>query len=211
MYQKLMERVDNYRAIHHITEERKIILKPLVDFVQQKVHNNQEVRINFICTHNSRRSHLSQIWAQVAAVRFHIPQVQCYSGGTEETSLFPTVVETLSNQGFEAFKIADGLNAVYGIKYDDDSQPIIAFSKKYDSRFNPTMAFAAVMTCSQADVGCPFIVGAEKRIPITYEDPKSSDGTPDQQQIYAERSLQIAAEMFYVFSKINIQPSCSQN
>ena len=58
------------------------------------------------------------------------------------------------------------------------------------------------MTCSQADGGCPFIAGAKKRIPITFEDPKISDNTPQQSQVYAERSLQIASEMFYVFSKI---------
>jgi arsenate reductase len=45
------------------------------------------------------------------------------------------------------------------------------FSKKYDDEFNPKSEFAAIMTCSQADGGCPFIAGAEKRIPITYEDP----------------------------------------
>ncbi len=60
------------------------------------------------------------------------------------------------------------------------------------------------MTCSQADEGCPFIAGAEVRIPITFEDPKKSDNTPEQTQVYAERSLQIAAEMLYVFSSIKI-------
>ena len=58
------------------------------------------------------------------------------------------------------------------------------------------------MTCSQADVGCPFIAGAEKRIPVTYEDPKAFDNTEIQNEKYRERSLQIAAEMFYVFSQI---------
>jgi len=58
------------------------------------------------------------------------------------------------------------------------------------------------MTCSQADAGCPSIAAAEKRIPITFEDPKISDNTPEQTEAYAERSLQIAMEMLYVFSKI---------
>ena len=58
------------------------------------------------------------------------------------------------------------------------------------------------MTCSQAEKDCPFIPGAEKRIPITYEDPKAFDNTPQQAEKYMERSLQIANEMFYVFSKI---------
>jgi arsenate reductase len=47
-----------------------------------------------------------------------------------------------------------------------------------------------------------FIAGAEKRIPITYEDPKAFDNTPQQAEKYQERSLQIATEMLYVFSQI---------
>ncbi len=113
------------------------------------------------------------------------------------------MAETLNHQGFNIFKIADTNNPVYAIKYSDNSLPIIGFSKKYDSPFNPVSAFAAIMTCSSADVGCPFIAGAEKRIPITFEDPKAFDNTPQQAEKYLERSLQIATELCYVFSKIN--------
>ncbi len=186
-----------------IADDRKEILQPLIDFIQTKVDRGEVVRINFICTHNSRRSHLSQIWAQVAAAYFDVPNVYCFSGGTEETALFPKVAEALVKQGFDIFKIAEGINPIYAIKYDANAMPIIGFSKKYDSQFNPSSGFAAVMTCSQADGGCPFIAGAEKRIPITFEDPKVSDNTPEQTQVYAERSLQIAKEMFYVFSKVS--------
>lgn len=190
----------NWKLINN--EERKSTLQALIDFIQLKINSKEQITINFICTHNSRRSHLSQVWAQAAASHFSIENVICYSGGTKETELFPKVAETLSDQGFNIFKINDGTNPVYAIKYSDNSQPIIGFSKKYDSPFNPSSAFAAVMTCSQADDGCPFIAGAEKRIPITFEDPKISDDTADQTKVYSERSLQIATEMFYVFSKI---------
>ncbi|MBN9337137.1 MAG: protein-tyrosine-phosphatase [Chryseobacterium sp.] len=203
MYQKLIEIINNKIGVHSISEERKTILQPLVDFVQQKVNDRHDININFICTHNSRRSHLSQVWAQVASAHFNIPNVHCYSGGTEETALFPKVAETLTEQGFKIFKIADTNNPVYAIKYSDNALPIIGFSKKYDNPFNPVSAFTAIMTCSQADGGCPFIAGAEKRIPVTFEDPKISDNTPEQSKVYAERSLQIATEMFYVFSKIS--------
>ncbi|WCM42624.1 protein-tyrosine-phosphatase [Flavobacterium sp. CBA20B-1] len=187
-----------------IPAERKNILQPLIDFVQQKTADKQEININFICTHNSRRSHLAQIWAQVAAAHFHIPHIQCYSGGTETTAVYPNIIDTLQNQGFNILKLSEGNNPVYAIKYNENSMSIIGFSKKYDDDFNPKSAFAAVMTCSQADGGCPFISGAEKRIPITFEDPKIADNSPEQSKVYAERSLQIAAEMFYVFSKINL-------
>lgn len=202
MYQKLIEVINNKIDVHRISEERKTIVQPLIDFIQQKVNNQQDIIINFICTHNSRRSHLSQVWAQVASAHFNIPNVYCYSGGTEETALFPKVAETLTEQGFTIFKIANTNNPVYAIKYSDNALPIIGFSKKYDSLFNPVSAFAAIMTCSQADGGCPLIAGAEQRIPITFEDPKISDGTTEQTKVYSERSLQIAAEMFYVFSMI---------
>lgn len=201
MYPKLSETLELLKN-QEISPERKNILTPLVDFIQKKVDEKKEIRINFICTHNSRRSHLAQIWAQTAGAYYHIPGLACYSGGTEETALFPKVAETLIGQGFSITKISDSENPVYAIKYSENSHSVIGFSKKYDSSFNPVQEFAAVMTCSQADGGCPFIAGAEKRIPITFEDPKISDGTLEQARIYQERSLEIGAEMLYVFSQI---------
>jgi len=204
MYQKLSNTISDLLENLKISVERKAILQPLVDFIQQKTDNNFPININFICTHNSRRSHLSQVWAQVAAAHFQIQNVVCYSGGTDETALFPKVAETFINQGFEVFKISNDPNPVYSIRFDKNSSPIIGFSKKYDHPFNPNSTFAAVMTCSHADDGCPFIGGAEKRISVTFDDPKVSDNTPEQDDIYSERSLDIASEMLYVFSQIKM-------
>ena len=201
MYIELQETIKKIDKIF-ISEERKEVLQPLVDFIQIKVDANEEVRLNFICTHNSRRSHLTQILAQTMALHFNIQNVICYSGGTEATAMFPKVAEMLENQGFQIQKLSESENPVYAVKYAENVHPIICFSKKYDDAFNPESKFAAIMTCSQADGGCPFIAGAEKRIPITYEDPKAFDGTDLMNKKYAERSLEIAAEMNYVFSKI---------
>lgn len=185
-----------------ISEERKQTLQPLIEFIQEKSSTNNTIRLNFICTHNSRRSHLSQVWAQVMANYFEIKNVFSYSGGTEATALFPMVAETLKKSGFQIFTLSKGENPVYSIKYAANEAPVIGFSKKYDDDFNPNSQFAAIMTCSQADGGCPFIAGAEKRIPITFEDPKAFDNTPQQAEKYLERSNQIATEMMYVFSQI---------
>lgn len=188
-------------TIETITDQRKAALQPLIDFIKDKKVTKQPININFICTHNSRRSHLSQVWAQVMADYFKINQVVCYSGGTEATALFPKVADTLTKTGFDIKIITEGNNPVYSIKFDDNSLPIIGFSKTYDDTFNPTSNFAAIMTCSQADGGCPFIAGAEKRIPITFEDPKAYDNTELQDEKYLERSTQIATEMKYIFNK----------
>lgn len=185
-----------------ISKERQVVLQPLIDYIQNKCVLRQEVRLNFICTHNSRRSHLAQIWAHTAAAHFDIKNVFCYSGGSEATALFPAVVATLQKSGFKIKPIIKGPNPIYAIKYAENEHPIIGFSKTYNDDFNPQSEFAAIMTCSQADYGCPFIAGAEKRIPITFEDPKAFDNTVQQTEKYQERSLQIALEMFYVFSQI---------
>jgi len=199
-----IEKVINDLHFESISDERKIVLQPLVDFIQRKASNGQEIRINLICTHNSRRSHLSQVWAQTAATYYNIKNVFCYSGGTEATAMFPMVVKTLVKQGFQIKTIAEGNNPVYAIKYSENEHPIIGFSKTFEDDFNPKNEFAAILTCSSADQGCPFIAGAEVRIPITFEDPQAFDDSPQQAEKYEERSLQIATEMFYVFSQIKL-------
>ncbi len=200
-YPNLSEFTDKIKFLD-IPTERKEVLQPLIEYIQNKVDNKKQIRINFICTHNSRRSHLSQIWAQTAASYFQIDNVFCYSGGTEATALFPMVAQTLTQTGFNVQTVLSGNNPVYAIKYASNEPPIIGFSKKYDDEFNPESEFAAIMTCSQADGGCPFIAGAEVRIPITFDDPKAFDNTPLQEEKYQERSLQIATEMFFVFTQI---------
>ncbi|MGY5849930.1 arsenate-mycothiol transferase ArsC [Salegentibacter sp. F14] len=201
IFRKIRDTIESL-DLKTIPYSRKAELAPLIEFIDCKTKNNEEIRLNFICTHNSRRSHLTQIWAQVMGSYFNIERLSCYSGGTEATAMFPGVCQTLAEQGFSISQISLEKNPVYAIKFAPNSHPVIGFSKTYDHNFNPVSYFAAIMTCSQADKGCPFIPGAEKRVPITYEDPKSFDGTPQEKDKYRERSLQIATELFYVFSKI---------
>lgn len=185
-----------------ISNERKQTLQPLTDYIQSKLNAKKNVNLNFICTHNSRRSHLAQVWAQTAAHFYNIKNVYCYSGGTEATALFPMAAKTLENAGFKIGVLSEEKNPVYSIKYAENEPPIVGFSKTFDHPFNPKSEFAAIMTCSQADADCPFIPGTEKRISVKYDDPKAFDNTPQQTEKYGERSNQIAAEMLYVFSQV---------
>lgn len=189
-------------STERISEERKRILQPLIQFISSKLSKNEEVRLNFICTHNSRRSHLSQIWAQTMAYYYQIENVFCYSGGTEATAMFPKVAETLTNQGFEILKLSETENPVYAVKFAENEHAVVCFSKKYNDDFNPKSAFAAILTCDSADENCPIVYGAEARIPIKYEDPKKSDGTPEMNETYFNRSLEIATEMKFVFENL---------
>ena len=186
---------------HLISDERKKILHQLTDFVSGE---NALADLIFICTHNSRRSHLSQVWAQVAANYFGYFGVTCYSGGTEATAFFPSAIQALESAGLKVKKLSQNPNPVYAVKYNVDVHPIICFSKKFDDEFNVQNNFAAIMTCDHADQNCPFIPTAAARIPVRYEDPKVADGTPGQLAKYIERSEQICREMLYAFSKVLI-------
>lgn len=186
-----------------LSKDRKNILDLLVAFVQEKRTAQVPVKLHFICTHNSRRSHLSQIWAQAMAAYYNVPNVLSYSGGTEATALYPMVVKTLAKQGFEIHPVSEGVNPVYSIHYSESGLALLGFSKTLDHAVNPSNGFVAIMTCDAADQDCPFIAGADQRIGLTYKDPKVSDGTPQQESVYLERSIQIATELKYVFSRIS--------
>lgn len=184
---------------YSISEKRKATLQPLIDYISAKKAANEVVRLNFICTHNSRRSQLAQVWAFVLSNHFDL-NLESYSGGVEVTAFFPAAIEALQSSGIEINRVG-GVFPKYKVRFNNEE--ISCFSKLFDNDENPKEGFAAVMTCSDADKNCPMVLGAEKRISMTFEDPKAFDNSPRKQEKYKERSLQIASELYYVFNSIN--------
>lgn len=189
---------------HTIPAARKEILEKLTLYISNKVKENKPIRLVYVCTHNSRRSHFGQVWGQVAASYFKIENVNTYSGGTEATAFHPNAISALEKIGFQTKKTSEEKNPVYEVYHDLNEKPSLCFSKKYDDPKNPQNDFAAIMTCSDAEENCPFIPGVELRIATTYDDPKNFDNTPLQDEKYSERCQQIALETLYVFSKIKL-------
>jgi arsenate reductase (thioredoxin) len=185
-----------------ISAERKALLRQITEFVQEKNGKNLKCEMIFICTHNSRRSHISQIWAQTAAAWYNVPNVVCYSGGTEATAFNPRAVKAIEEVGFEVQRNDNDDNPVYEVAFSEDFPAVIAFSKKYDGEANPQKNFAAVMTCTHADENCPVVIGMEKRISLPYDDPKEFDGTPLEKEKYAERVREIGTEILWAFSQV---------
>ena len=187
-----------------ISEERKELLLSFAKYISDKVIEGKTINLIFICTHNSRRSTMAQIWAQAAAEHFGISNVQCYSGGTEATAFNPNAVKAVEDGGFKVVKMDDSDNPKYQVSYSDSKEPIICFSKIYSDSFNPQKEFAAIMTCSDADANCPMVLGAEARFPVKYDDPKEFDRTELESQKYKERFEQIGTEMLFVFKNVKI-------
>ncbi|MFT6323302.1 MAG: arsenate reductase [Halieaceae bacterium] len=183
-----------------IPKERIEILQTLIDYIQAKKEAKAPIRLNFICTHNSRRSQFSQVWAAVAAHAFGI-ETTCLSGGVEVTEFNSRAVDSLKRMGF-VISSSGTQNPKYAVEYALRVDTLTMFSKRYDDTVNQVENFAAIMTCDHADENCPFIPGSEQRISVQYIDPKAFDNTLEEVARYDERSFQIASEMFYVFSKI---------
>jgi arsenate reductase (thioredoxin) len=201
---KLENYVDSLIAsFDEVSEQRQLILLRLTEYITTKLNAGEPINLIFICTHNSRRSHFAQIWAQVASYYYVLSdKVFTYSGGTEATAFNLNAVRAIEESGVEVIIAEKGDNPIYKLLYNESEPAIEAFSKVYFDPYNPKTGFAAVMTCSDADDNCPFIPGAEARVSTTYEDPKKFDGTELQDPKYAERCREIAREMFWAFSKV---------
>ena len=190
-------------AFELIPEDRKSDLSKVADYVRSRLSNSQPAKLTFICTHNSRRSHLSQIWAQVAAEYYGLKGVETFSGGTEATAFNPRAVASLQRSGLKiTTNEPSATNPRYSVKSSDSSASQVCFSKVYDAPPNPTQGYCAVMTCSQADEACPVVMGCDLRMPIRYEDPKVADDTEFESSKYDERSAQICSEMLYLMSLV---------
>jgi len=197
--QSFIKNISKIKPSKHRSESLQI----LVDYIQFKIDRKLPVNLHFICTHNSRRSQLAQIWAQTMACYFGI-EIRCFSGGVEVTACNKRTIDSLIRAGFQVEENEHPDNPIYQVFYEKGKSPLLAFSKLVDDPINPVSDFAAVMTCAHADENCPVVIGAEMRIPIRYEDPKSYDNTPQEAQKYDECSMQIASEMHWVFSRIKM-------
>ena len=198
---KALKKLVEQLPLNELTTGRKTELTALINYIKAKKTQNKPIHLNFICTHNSRRSQFSQLWAKVMA-NFHGIDCNTYSGGVEVTACNERVINTLLAQGFSVTneKTAED-NPHYSIDMEGTHFGVF-FSKLYDDPSSPSKEFAAVMTCAHADENCPFIPGAEERIPVRYKDPKAFDGTPKEQEAYLNKSIEIATEMHYIFASI---------
>ena len=101
MYKRLESTINELTAdFDDITSARKRTLEEVAYYIKRELHSSGSAKLNFICTHNSRRSHMAQIWTQTAAAYYGLDGVETYSGGTEATEFNPNAVAALKRAGF---------------------------------------------------------------------------------------------------------------
>ena len=177
-------------------------------------------RLVFVCTHNSRRSHVTMLWAAVGAYLFGFDSVRTYSGGTEVTAFNLRAIEALRRVGFTC-ELAAGANPAVRVGFGDSlstlpqnpppavslditaapaALQVTCFSKRYDHPANPQTDFTAVMTCAEADADCPYLPGA-RRIALRYDDPGRADGSAHEAAAYDTLVMTAGRELLYAFAQ----------
>jgi protein-tyrosine-phosphatase len=182
--------------------EHRDRLRQLATSIRGRLDQNGQVDVVFVCTHNSRRSHMAQLLGLAAARRKGLGSVRTFSGGTEATAFNRRAIAALTRAGFD-IAAADGDNPHVRVRLGPAMEPVEAFSKRFVDPPNPSSGFIVVMTCSQADAACPFVRGAVARVAVPYEDPKAADDTPEEAARYDERVAQIGRDLAWVFSTVS--------
>jgi len=210
MFPDIIENIQSFeKSFDAIPPNRRNDLNLLSDYFIKRRASSLGIKIIVICTHNSRRSHMAQLWLAAAAEHYKISDFQTYSGGTEATAFNPNAVGAMRKAGFDIEGNESLPNPVYGVRWKAIQSSYKAFSTKYDDPFNPQSDFVAMMVCQSADEACPIVRGMDFRITIEYNDPKAFDNTDLQDAKYSERCLEIGREMCYVMQRVSIESNCS--
>ena len=192
------------RAEREIPKERRLLLNGIAMFLHEEMNAGKPIELVYLCTHNSRRSHFSQVWGHVGSLLFSFNEIKTFSGGTVATACHPNTIEALRNIGFAVTcENLQNENPLYKVFYNDHDF-IECYSKANTDDVLPQSDFVAIMTCSDADENCPLVPGAKKRFSTTYDDPKEFDGMSNAVHYYEERSLQIAQEALYTFRALSL-------
>ena len=185
-----------------VSNKRVFLINEIVNYIYKKTSENKIPKLNFICTHNSRRSQFCQFWASFFSNYYNI-KCEVYSGGTVETEVHKSVLNNISDYGFNIiFKECN--NPTYSIKFKNQNLGNY-FSKFYYNFENPKNEFAAIMTCTDAENNCPVVEGSEIKFSLPYEDPKKYDKSKNEKNEYKKTSETIASEMNYLFKTIKIK------
>lgn len=190
------------QKFNQILPSRKQQLLTLSAYLKAQIKENKTPSITFICTHNSRRSHLAQLFLAIATDYYQSPKINTFSGGTEVSAFNPRIVTALRRIGLKiTTKNSEIPNPIYEVYWNDQMTPYLTFSKHYMDAPNPQKDFIAVLVCGHADTNCPIVMGSTLRLALPYKDPKVFDNSDLEASEYASSCSLIALEMLFVLKK----------
>ena len=81
--------------VNKIPLQRKNSLNTIISELKKNNDLNLSSKLNFICTHNSRRSQLCQIWSEIIFNYYGFTRIHSFSGGTEVTNVNKRIIKIL--------------------------------------------------------------------------------------------------------------------
>ncbi len=190
---------DLYPDYRSISEERRRIIEELASYIRGNIQTGVKTELLFVGTNNSTRSQFSYVWARTAAYYYGVNNLSFFSGGISPSEIDTQTIMALEDAGFIAYKINQTGETTYEIKYSYNLNPITIRSKTYNTFGQPTINFASIVVCANADINLPVIKGTNFRTSLHYFDPKAYQGTNEVMDQYKEKCREAALEMFYLF------------
>ena len=99
---------------------RKQKLIELAAHLKVALSSANPLNLVFVCTHNSRRSHMGQLWGHLAANYYGVNNVNSFSAGTEVTELNSNVIEMLQKVGCKVSTFQNVSNPAYFIEFGEN-------------------------------------------------------------------------------------------
>ncbi len=181
-----------------IEPDRLAILDGLAGLIAESATRRTDLL--FVCTHNSRRSHVTMVWAAVAAHIYGFDQVETYSGGTAVTAFNMRAINALRRVGFEV-EAPETPNPHVRVDFGPGLSANPCYSKLYDDPANPQADYVAIMTCAEADAECPYLPAARERVALRYRDPNYADDTAEEVAAYDHLVSTAGRELLYCFAE----------
>tara|TARA_Y100001949_G_C15986510_1_gene330879 strand:+ start:2001 stop:2567 length:567 start_codon:yes stop_codon:yes gene_type:complete len=185
VFNKFFSRIDSFNP----NQKRKKRLDNIASVINENLNKTRS--IVFLCTHNSRRSQICEVWGKVFA-EIYRKKININSAGAFKTVVHSQVYESIVKCGL----VVDNKKEIFF-----DKKKFKLNSKTIDSL---TMKnFIAVMTCSNAEKSCPNDPRSIRNIKMFFNDPRIYDETDKMSREYLNTTIYIAEELNYIFKNIN--------
>ena len=101
----------------------------------------------FYCSENTFRSQASQVFAQTLCYARRHKNMKIFSAGQTRGQIYPKLIEYLSKIGYKITKSEKEGNTLYEVKFTDQADPVILFSKTTADKTLPTKDVISVIVC----------------------------------------------------------------
>lgn len=157
-----------------------------------------DYNIIFYCSENSFRSQVSQVFLQTLCFARKHKKVKAFSAGLIANEIDSKLIIYLSKIGYKISKTDKDGKSAYEVRYSDNANPIILYSKTITDPSLPKKEVAAVIVCDvQVETDCSNLKTEFTPLYMAFPKVIATDSDTKVEEIVNN----IATEMLYVTQK----------